>query len=191
MSDSMPGSIPDTTTTEQLAVIEQQLGRPARGMSAIAYQSPEGVPMVLRMESLVDEKPFPTLYWLCSKDLHKAISRIETAGWVKLIEQELQQDEALRNRYLANHRDYVALRDRLMSEPIRRRIEQLGFADLFQQYGIGGISQWDKVRCLHMQYAHYLSASELSPDDNPQAGANVIGERMEQEFNLSQTLITI
>lgn len=148
--------------------------------------------MVLRMESLVDDTPFPTLYWLCSKDLHKAISRIETAGWVKQIEHELQHDEDLRARYLANHRDYVVQRDRLMSDPIRQRIEQLGFTGLYQQYGIGGISQWDKVRCLHMQYAHYLGASSEASADDPQLSRpNVIGERMELEFGLSQTLITI
>lgn len=138
--------------------------------------------MVLRMESLVDDEPFPTLYWLCSRDLHRAISRIETAGWVKQIEQELQLDAQLLERYLQNHRDYVATREHQMSREQRQRIAQLGFAELFQHYGIGGISQWDKVRCLHMQYAHYLCGS----GDN----RNVIGARMEQEFNLSRLTIT-
>ena len=169
--------------SDQLQLIEQQLGRPPRGIAAITYQSEEGIPAVLRMRSLVDDKPFPTLYWLCSKDLYKAISRIETYGWVKQIEQELQVDEELRAAYQQNHRDYVAARAGFMSAEERQRIEQLGFSELFERYGIGGISQWDKVRCLHMQYAHYLS--------NTGQGCNVIGQRMEQEFGLSRIRLTI
>ncbi len=168
-------------TPEQLQRIEQQIGRAPRGIAEIGYQSPDGIPMVLRMHSLVDDKPFPTLYWLCSKDLHKAISQIETCGWVKQIEQELQVDLALNTRYQKNHRDYVARRDQYMSDTQRQRIAELGFTELFQRYGIGGISQWDKVRCLHMQYAHYLCGE----GDN----RNVIGMRMEQEFGLSRLKI--
>ena len=174
-------------TSEQRGLIEQQLGRPPRGITGIAYQSPEGIPMVLRMASLVNDKPFPTLYWLCSRDLHKAISRIEACGWIKQIEQQLQIDPDLKARFRLNHQDYVAQRDSLMSDDIRQRIEQLGFSKLFQQYGIGGISQWDKVRCLHMQYAHYLGASE---NENQSGTRNVIGEQMEQEFGLSKIKIT-
>ncbi len=184
-------------TPEQLTLIEQQLGRAPRGIREIAYQSPDGIPMVLRMDSLIDEKPFPTLYWLCSKDLYKAISQIETSGWIKQIEQELLLDEALKARYLTNHAAYVAQRNRLMSDEIRQRISELGFTDLFRQYGIGGISQWDKVRCLHMQYAHYLAnqvANQASNGEEPgtrDSLSNVIGERMEQEFGLSQIRIRL
>ncbi|MEH6471646.1 MAG: DUF501 domain-containing protein [Halopseudomonas sp.] len=170
-------------TPEQLQLIEQQLGRPPRGIAEIAYQSTNGIPMVLRMRSLVDDQPFPTLYWLCSKDLYKAISRIETYGWVKQIEQELQLDSAFRARYMDNHRHYVDRRDHYINDSERQRIAELGFTELFQRYGIGGISQWDKVRCLHMQYAHYLCGEAEN--------RNVIGERMEQEFNLSRIRITL
>ncbi len=169
-------------TPEQLACIEQQLGRTPRGLAEIALQSPDGIPIVLRMESLVDDEPFPTLYWLCSTDLHRAISRIETAGWVKQIEQQLQIDTELNARYQQNHRDYVHSRDHYMSSAQRQRIAELGFSHLFQRYGIGGIAQWDKVRCLHMQYAHYLCGEGEN--------SNVIGALMEQEFSLSRLTIT-
>ncbi|WP_421868427.1 DUF501 domain-containing protein [Motiliproteus sp.] len=163
---------------QQLQLIEQQLGRKPRGIAEVSNQTTEGIPVVLRMHSLVDDKPFPTLYWLCSKDLYKAISQIETGGWVKQIEQQLEQDSELRQAYQQNHRDYVALRQGYLSEDEQQRIETLGFSELFQRYGIGGIAQWDKVRCLHMQYAHYLA--------QPGEGCNVIGQRMEQEFGLSK-----
>ncbi|GGO77778.1 hypothetical protein GCM10011348_08110 [Marinobacterium nitratireducens] len=166
-------------TQAQNEIIERQLGRKPRGIACIAHQTAAGVPTVLQMRSLVERRPFPTLYWLCSRDLYRAIAEIETSGWVKQIERELQQDEALREAYRKNHEDYVALRWQLMDPGDRDCIERLGFTHLFDQYGIGGISQWDKVRCLHMQYAHHL------------CGDNVIGQRMDAEFGLDKLGITL
>ncbi|HEY5716902.1 MAG TPA: DUF501 domain-containing protein [Motiliproteus sp.] len=164
-------------TPQQLEIIQQQLGRTPRGIVRIAHQNSDGVPVVLQMRSLVDDQPFPTLYWLCSQDLYQAIARIETGGWVKEIEAQLQTDEALRERYLQDQRGYVAQRWALMADADRTRIAELGFTELFEQYGIGGIRHWDKVRCLHMQYAHHL------------CGRNVIGERMDAEFGLDKVVI--
>ncbi|WP_207060688.1 DUF501 domain-containing protein [Motiliproteus sp. SC1-56] len=164
---------------QQQQLIERQLGRPPRGIVAVAHQTASGLPVVLQMRSLVDEQPFPTLYWLSSKDLYREISRIETAGWVKAMEAELARDADLRARYRRDHEAYVARRWALMDAGDRARIEALGFARLFDEYGIGGIRQWDKVRCLHMHYAHYL------------CDGNLIGERMEAEFGLSQLALTI
>lgn len=166
-------------TQAQTDLIERQLGRKPRGIVRIAHLTPEGIPTVLQMRSLVDKRPFPTLYWLCSRDLYRAIAEIETSGWVKQIERELQQDEVLRDAYRKNHEAYVAQRWQLMDPGDRECIERLGFTHLFDQYGIGGISQWDKVRCLHMQYAHHL------------CGENVIGQRMDAEFGLNQLEISI
>lgn len=163
-------------TASQLQLIEQQIGRTPRGIAALAYASPAGVPVVLQMRSLIDDKPFPTLYWLSSKELYQAIAEIETAGWVKQIEQELAEDARLRATYLAQQQAYVAQRWALMDAADRARIETLGFTELFHKYGIGGIAQWDKVRCLHMQYAHHLVAD------------NVIGQRMDAEFGLQARL---
>jgi len=165
-------------TQAQSDLIERQLGRKPRGVVRIAHQTPAGIPTVLQMRSLVDQRPFPTLYWLCSRDLYRAIAEIETSGWVKQIERELQQDEALRDAYRKNHEAYVAQRWQLMDPADRDCIERLGFTRLFEQYGIGGISQWDRVRCLHMQYAHHL------------CGENVIGQRMDAEFGLNELAIS-
>lgn len=163
-------------TTEQLELIERQLGRAPRGIAAIAYATDSGVPVVLQMRPLVDDKPFPTLFWLCSKALYQAIAEIETAGWVKQIERELAEDPVLRQDYARQQQAYVDLRWSLMSDEERARIETLGFFELFNRYGIGGIAQWDKVRCLHMQYAHHLVAK------------NLVGERMDREFGLAERL---
>ncbi|WP_036230359.1 DUF501 domain-containing protein [Marinobacterium jannaschii] len=166
-------------TPEQLEIIERQLGRKPRGLVGIAAQTESGIPLVLQMRSLVEDKPFPTLYWLCSKDLYQAIAELETAGLVKQLEQRLQDEEEFRQAFLKNQRDYVAKRWAAMPQDDIDRIEALGFTDLFHKYGIGGIAQWDKIRCLHMQYAHYLADGE-----------NVVGQFIDSEYSLSDLLIT-
>jgi hypothetical protein len=166
-------------SAEQLQIIERQLGRKPRGIAAIAWATEAGVPGVLQMRSLIDDKPFPTLYWLCSRDLYQWIAEIETAGAVKRIEQRLAEDASLRERYRAQQQAYVDLRWQLMDARDRARIDALGFTDLYARYGIGGIAQWDKVRCLHMQYAHHL------------VGDNLVGAWMDQEFGLRERLAGI
>ncbi len=161
-------------TYQQLEIVREQIGRAPRGIAAIACQTEAGVPLVLQMRSLVNDKPFPTLYWLCSRDLSREIGRIEMTGWIKRFEDELAEDRALRERYQAQQQAYVDLRWKLMDPSDRLRLEAQGFTDMFNQVGIGGISSWDKVRCLHMQYAHHL------------AGDNLVGQRLDQEFGLNE-----
>lgn len=155
-----------------MTIIEQQLGRTPRGLVGIAHQTAQGVPVVLQMRSLVDDQPFPTLYWLCSRDLHRALARIEDQGWVKEIEARLLQDEVLHEAYQADQRAYVEARWQAMAPSDRDRIEALGFLELFNRYGIGGIANWDKVRCLHMQYAQHLVMG------------NTIGRQLDAAFDL-------
>lgn len=171
-------------SAQQLTLIEQQLGRTPRGLVGIAHQTAEGVPVVLQMRSLVDDQPFPTLYWLCSRDLHRALARIEDQGWVKHIEAQLAHndslyDESLYNAYQQDQQAYVAARWQAMDDVDRARIEALGFLELFNRYGIGGIANWSKVRCLHMQYAqHLVMGSE-------------IGRRLDAEFGLAGLTIRL
>ena len=164
---------------EQFAMIHQQLSRQPRGLVNISVQSATGIPLVLQMRSLVDDKPFPTLYWLCSKDLCKAIGQIEGEGWVKTIETRLEDDPALLSHYLQDQQRYVSSRRQAMHPDDRERIEALNMTALFDQYGIGGINQWDKVRCLHMQYAHHL------------VEGNCIGELMDKQFGLQNLVVRL
>ncbi|WP_254442848.1 MULTISPECIES: DUF501 domain-containing protein [unclassified Marinobacterium] len=161
-------------TERQLQIVRQQIGREPRGIEAIAAQTPSGVPLVLQMRSLIDDKPFPTLYWLSSKDLSVEISRVEMTGWIKRFEEELQEDAELRDTYMAQQKHYMERRWELMRPEDRQRIETLGFTKMFNEVGIGGIANWDKVRCLHMNYAYHL----VEP--------NVVGQRLDQEFQMNE-----
>lgn len=159
---------------KQLDIIREQIGREPRGIAAIAYQNEEGVPLVLQMRSLVNDKPFPTLYWLSSRDLSREISRVEMTGWIKRFEEELADDKVLRDTYMAQQKYYMESRWTLMDPSDRARIEELGFSQMFSEVGIGGIAQWDKVRCLHMNYAYHL----VRP--------NAVGTRLDEEFGLHE-----
>ena len=144
----------------ELEIIERQLGRKPRGIQAVAATDGEGTPLVLRMHSLVDGKPFPTLYWLCDERLKISLSRIEAEGVIKGLEERLKTDEELLARYRASHEAYVAERWSFMSEAARNAIESQGFADLMRERGVGGIRDWNQVRCLHTQYAQHLAYAE-------------------------------
>jgi hypothetical protein len=167
-----------SVTEQQLELIEKQLGRKPRGLVDIAWQNKQGIPAVLQMRSLVDDKPFPTLYWLSSKDLYQAIAEIETGGEVKRIEQQIGLDDELRAAHLADQQRYVDLRWKMMADNDRQRIDELGFTELFNSYGIGGIRHWDKVRCLHMQYAYHLAV-----------GGTAVGQLLDERFALQDRVI--
>lgn len=167
-----------SVTEQQLELIEKQLGRKPRGLVDIAWQNKQGVPAVLQMRSLVDDKPFPTLYWLSSKDLYQAIAEIETGGEVKRIEQQIGLDDELRAAHLADQQRYIDLRWKMMADNDRQRIDELGFTELFNSYGIGGIRHWDKVRCLHMQYAYHLAV-----------GGTAVGQLLDERFALQDRVI--
>jgi len=160
----------------QLAIITEQLGRAPRGIEAVAATDGEGTPLVLRMAPIVDGKPFPTLYWLSSELLKVVISRIEADGAIKRLEARLQEEPELLAAYHASHRDYVAARWGHMSETQKAEVIRLGYDGVLTERGIGGIANWDQVRCLHTQYAHHL------------CGDNVIGRWMDAEYGVADYL---
>ncbi|QTP53571.1 DUF501 domain-containing protein [Billgrantia sulfidoxydans] len=168
-TDQMPDAL-------QLSIIAEQLGRAPRGIEAVAATDGEGTPLVLRMAPIVDGKPFPTLYWLCSERLKVAISRIEASGVIKQLEARLRDDADFLAAYHASHRDYVETRWRNMSPAQRSEVERLGYEAVLRERGVGGIANWDQVRCLHTQYAHHL------------CGSNVIGQWLDAEFAVADCL---
>ncbi len=168
---------PDIPPDErQLTIIADQLGRSPRGIQALGATDGEGTPLVLRMDPVVDGKPFPTLFWLCSERLKVVLSRLEAQGLIKGLEARLQQDPAFLAAYHASHEDYVAKRWQYMTPLQRSEVERLGYTNILRERGIGGIANWDQVRCLHTQYAHHL------------CGHNVIGQWLDEEYGVMDDL---
>jgi exopolyphosphatase / guanosine-5'-triphosphate,3'-diphosphate pyrophosphatase len=92
----------------------------------------------------VDEEghPFPTLYWLTCPEAVKAVSRLESAGWIKRLEERAETDPQLRTRIRRAHESYA--RERGAFHP---GAEAWG--------GVGGAARG--IKCLHAHYAHALA----------------------------------
>ncbi|MDR9467979.1 DUF501 domain-containing protein [Marinospirillum sp.] len=163
-------------TPEQRTIISEELGREPKGMQYVTALDSQGRPLVVQVDALVDDKPFPTLYWLSSRLLVKELSHLEAAGVIKKLEARLLEDEQLLSEYRKSHEDYIQRRWDAMSAETRQRVADLGFTEVFSRRGVGGIENWQQVRCLHTQYAHHLS------------GYNAIGQWLDQEYGIKQLI---
>ena len=97
--------------------------------------------------------PFPTLYWLADEELIKRISHVEREGWIKRLEARIAADPELAAAYRDDHEAYIEDRWALLEEGDREHAERLGLREV----GIGGLRDFGKVKCLHLQWAHFLA----------------------------------
>jgi hypothetical protein len=143
-------------TTEQREQVAQLLGREPRGLRDIPVKGPDGLPVVIRVASLVDGKPFPTLFWLVDPALNYRIDRAEATGLIGRLQDRVDADASLRNQMRDDHRAHIALRDNFIPEADRLRLRELGFDEVLARRGIGGIADHGRIRCLHTWYAAHL-----------------------------------
>lgn len=141
-------------SAEDAAVVAAQLGRPPRGLQAVAHRCPCGLPDVVRTAPrLPDGTPFPTLYYLTCPRAAAAISGLEAAGLMREMTARLA-DEETRAAYDRAHRDYLASRDDAAREA--------GLDPLPPgTQSAGGMP--DRVKCLHALAAHELAAPGTNP----------------------------
>jgi uncharacterized protein len=137
------------------AVIEAQLGRPPRGLLAVAHRCPCGLPDVVKTAPrLPDGTPFPTLYYLTCPRAAAAVSALEAAGDMRAMTARLASDAVLRADYERAHRDYLTRRD--------AAAEAAGIDPLpAGTQSAGGMPE--RVKCLHALVAHELAV----PGSNP------------------------
>lgn len=148
--ETPPPTTPRTEPTDaDVDAFKQQLGRPPRGLRAIAHRCPCGQPDVVETAPrLPDGTPFPTTYYLTCPRAASAIGTLEANGVMKEMTERLGTDPELAAAYRAAHEDYLARRD---------AIEVLeGFPSA------GGMP--DRVKCLHVLVGHSLAAG---PGVNP------------------------
>ena len=136
--------------------VARLLGREPRGLEDIAVAGPDGQPMVIRVAALVDDKPFPTLFWLVDADINYRIDREEAGGLIAQLQARIDSSAELQAAMAEDHSHYIALRDSFLTPEQRSEIARLGFAQVFEQKGIGGIADGTRIRCLHTWYAAHL-----------------------------------
>jgi len=147
----------DLTITAQVRNhVAELLGREPRGLEAIAAATDKGSPMVIRVASLVDDTPFPTLFWLVDPGLCYRIDRAEAGGLIKRLQRRIDADPELQRQMGEDHRAHIALRDSYISSGVQQQMEVLGFGEVLSHKGIGGIADFTRIRCLHTWYAAHL-----------------------------------
>lgn len=132
---------------EDLAAVSAQLGRPARGVHAVAHRCACGLPDVVQtLPRLPDGTPFPTLYYLTCPRATSAIGTLEADGVMREMTQRLADEPELAAAYARAHQAYVAERERLQVVPELRGVSA------------GGMPE--RVKCLHVLAGHSLAAGE-------------------------------
>ena len=161
------GSAVTAVSVNDLRVATAQLGRPPRGLDAIATRCPYGYPQVLTVHPVVDGAPFPTTFWLSCPHLVRAVDRLEADGWIALFEQRIANDPGFAEAYMAAHRRAVASRDERLGAADRRRLAASGQLEALLMRGIGGITDRARVKCLHLHVAQALVDSDEGLTANP------------------------
>jgi len=138
-----------------LAVLREQLGRPARGVVGIAARCVCGNPTVVATSPrLPDGTPFPTFYYLTHPAATAAMSVLEADHVMRELSDELAADEEVAAAYQRAHEAY--LRDRS------------AFGEVEEIAGISAGGMPTRVKCLHALAGHALAAGP---------GVNPIGDR--------------
>ena len=128
-----------------LAAVSAQLGRPARGVRAVAHRCACGLPDVVETEPrLPDGTPFPTTYYLTCPRATRAVSTLESQGMMREMTTRLADDASLAATYAAAHDDYLARRERIGHVP--------------EIAGVSAGGMPARVKCLHVLVAHALAA---------------------------------
>ncbi|WP_171013088.1 DUF501 domain-containing protein [Microbacterium sp. 2FI] len=138
-----------------LAVLREQLGRPARGVLGVAARCVCGNPTVVATSPrLPDGSPFPTFYYLTHPAATAAMSVLEADHVMRELSDELAADEEMAAAYLSAHESY--LRDRA------------AYGEVEEIAGISAGGMPTRVKCLHALAGHALAAGP---------GINPIGDR--------------
>jgi hypothetical protein len=134
-----------------VAAVGAQLGRPARGVVAVAHRCPCALPDVVTTAPRLDDgSPFPTTFYLTCPRAAGAIGTLESSGLMREMTERIGADPDLAAAYRGAHEDYL------------RRRSELGDAPELAGVSAGGMP--DRVKCLHALAAHALAAG---PGVNP------------------------
>jgi uncharacterized protein len=131
--------------TADIDAVSAQLGRPARGVRAVAHRCPCGLPDVVETEPrLPDGTPFPTMYYLTCPRATAAVSTLEAQGLMRDMTSRLASDPDLAAAYQAAHQDYLGRREAIEHVP--------------EIAGVSAGGMPIRVKCLHALVAHALAA---------------------------------
>jgi hypothetical protein len=149
--EAQPEQVETQVDPSDLDAVHRQLGRPPRGVVAVAARCPCGQPDVVQTAPRLDDgTPFPTMYYLTCPRAASAIGTLESQGVMREMTARLAVDVELAAGHRRAHQDYL------------RRREQLAVVPEIADVSAGGMP--DRVKCLHVLAAHALAAGRgVSP----------------------------
>lgn len=150
-----------------LDTLSRQLNRPVRDVVEIGARCICGNPLVAttapRLSSGI---PFPTTYYLTHPVITSAVSRLEAAGLMIQMNEELGHNEELAKAYEQAHLEYLAVRDAIG--------ERSGTGAVPEISGVSAGGMPTRVKCLHVLVGHSLAAGP---------GVNPLGDRAIEDIS--------
>ena len=119
--------------------VTERLGREPRGFCDVSAFNSQGKPAVIRVSSVVDGKPFPTLFWLIDADISLKIDRLEAAGWIAKLQRDVDISATLQEQMALAHEAHKRVRETFLSEAERTLLTDRGMMSALADRGIGGI----------------------------------------------------
>jgi len=148
-------------TAHDLEVLSRQLGRPVRDVVEIPARCVCGNPLVAATAPrLSNGTPFPTTFYLTHPVITSAVSRLEAAGVMNSMNEQLAGDPALATAYRAAHEQYLAARDAIG--------HRSGIGAVPEIDGVSAGGMPTRVKCLHVLVGHSLAAG---------SGVNPLGDQ--------------
>lgn len=133
-------------------IVARQLGRPPRAFRRVAVRCPFGAPAVTEQSPYdLEDRPFPTTYWLTCRHLVAAVSRIEAAGGVERWTASAFADPRLVASLAHADDEQRQVRRELAAGRCGR--DDGASLDL----GIGGSAPGGSLKCLHAHAAFALA----------------------------------
>mmetsp|Transcript_30293 Transcript_30293/g.72627 ORF Transcript_30293/g.72627 Transcript_30293/m.72627 type:complete len:230 (+) Transcript_30293:1-690(+) len=193
-------SAPSASKATELERVRSQLGYvPTNFISVSAWKSDGQQPIAIRTYPLnggakrrqskaevpgqAVNSPFPTLYWLTSPDISKAIADLEGRGYMNEIEASIRESSELTSRLIQCHIQYADERWNSLSkedqelladsnnpsiERMRIMMRDSGVSGTnFTMYTEGDSTDLPSIKCLHAHYAHFASTKEQLEFPNP------------------------
>jgi hypothetical protein len=148
-------------------LIDKLLGRPAKCRYETVVLSHDGLPIVIQNEPyLNDGTPMPTIFWLVGPVEVKEVSKLESNGWIKKLQQEIQQSVID-----VIHKNYEIERKLIIKNSNYK-------SSIAVQGGVGGTTKG--LKCLHAHLAYFLTGH-----------FDIVGEKVAQMINLNINNYTI
>jgi exopolyphosphatase/guanosine-5'-triphosphate,3'-diphosphate pyrophosphatase len=129
-----------------LVAVREQLGREPTVSFEVIARCAGGHPLVIRNAPVdADGRPFPTLFWLTCPTYVRAVSRLESEGWIARLNERCDEDPGFGEAVEAAHLAYAEDRG-------SRYEEARGWG------GVGGTRRG--VKCLHAHVAYRYAGGD-------------------------------